>query len=218
VDRPGLSRDRVIEAAAAVADRSGLAGVTMRSVGAELGVEAMSLYHHVRGKDDLVDGLADWVFALIAVPRPGGEWRSEMVLRAESARAALSAHPWGLGMIESRRAAGDALLRHHDAVLGCLREGGFPATLAAHAFSAIDSYTYGFVLTEVNLPFEPGESADEFVTGLSLSAQRYPYLAETIAEQVVGRDYAYADEFTYGLDLILDALAARLTGSGIGEK
>jgi AcrR family transcriptional regulator len=218
VDRPGLSRDRVIEAAAAVADRSGLAGVTMRSVGAELGVEAMSLYHHVRGKDDLVDGLADWVFALIAVPRPGGEWRSEMVLRAESARAALSAHPWGLGMIESRRAAGDALLRHHDAVLGCLREGGFPVALAAHAFSAIDSYTYGFVLTEVNLPFEPGESADEFVTGLSLSAQRYPYLAETIAEQVVGRDYAYADEFTYGLDLILDALAARLTGSGIGEK
>lgn len=218
MDRPGLSRDRVIEAAAAVADRSGLAGVTMRSVGAELGVEAMSLYHHVRGKDDLVDGLADWVFALIAVPRPGGEWRSEMVLRAESARAALSAHPWGLGMIESRRAAGDALLRHHDAVLGCLREGGFPVALAAHAFSAIDSYTYGFVLTEVNLPFEPGESADEFVTGLSLSAQRYPYLAETIAEQVVGRDYAYADEFTYGLDLILDALAARLTGSGIGEK
>jgi AcrR family transcriptional regulator len=218
VDRPGLSRDRVIEAAAAVADRSGLAGVTMRSVGAELGVEAMSLYHHVRGKDDLVDGLADWVFALIAVPRPGGEWRSEMVLRAESARAALSAHPWGLGMIESRRAAGDALLRHHDAVLGCLREGGFPATLAAHAFSAIDSYTYGFVLTEVNLPFEPGESADDFATGLSLPAQRYPYLAEMIAEQVVGRDYAYADEFAYGLDLILDALAARLTGSGIGEK
>lgn len=218
MDRPGLSRDRVIEAAAAVADRSGLAGVTMRSVGAELGVEAMSLYHHIRGKDDLVDGLAEWVFALIAAPRPGGEWRSEMVLRAESARAALSAHPWGLGMIESRRAAGDALLRHHDAVLGCLREGGFPVTLAAHAFSAIDSYTYGFVLTEVNLPFEPGESADEFVTGLSLPAQRYPYLAEMIAEQVVGRDYAYADEFTYGLDLILDALAARLTGSGIGEK
>ncbi|HSK33810.1 MAG TPA: TetR/AcrR family transcriptional regulator C-terminal domain-containing protein [Propionicimonas sp.] len=218
MDRPGLSRDRVIEAAAAVADRSGLVGVTMRSVGAELGVEAMSLYHHVRGKDDLVDGLADWVFALIAVPRPGGEWRSEMVLRAESARAALSAHPWGLGMIESRRAAGDALLRHHDAVLGCLREGGFPVALAAHAFSAIDSYTYGFVLTEVNLPFEPGESADEFVTGLSLPAQRYPYLAEMIAEQVEGRDYAYADEFTYGLDLILDALAARLTGSGIGEK
>ncbi len=218
MDRPGLSRDRVIEAAAAVADRSGLAGVTMRSVGAELGVEAMSLYHHVRGKDDLVDGLADWVFALIAVPRPGGEWRSEMVLRAESARAALSAHPWGLGMIESRRAAGDALLRHHDAVLGCLREGGFPVILAAHAFSAIDSYTYGFVLTEVNLPFEPGESADEFVTGLSLPAQRYPYLAEMIAEQVEGRDYAYADEFAYGLDLILDALAARLTGSGIGQK
>ena len=218
MDRPGLSRDLIIEAAAAVADRSGIAGVSMRNVGAELGVEAMSLYHHLGGKDDLVDGLADWVFAMIRVPVPGRPWRSEMVLRAESARAALSAHPWGLGLIESRRSSGEALLRHHDAVLGCLREGGFSIALAVHAFSAIDSYLYGFVLTEVNLPFEPGESAEEFVAGLSIPGQRYPYFAEMIAEQVVGRAYSYSDEFTYGLELILDALAAQLPGSGVGEQ
>ena len=218
MDRPGLSRARIIDAAAAVADRNGIAGVSMRNVGAELGVEAMSLYHHLSGKDDLVDGLADWVFALIRVPLPGRPWRSEMVLRAESARAALSAHPWALGLIESRRASGEALLRHHDAVLGSLREGGFSIALAAHAFSAVDSYLYGFVLTEVNLPFEPGESAEEFVAGLSVPVQRYPYLAEMIAEQVVGRAYSYSDEFTYGLDLILDALAAKLTGSGVSEE
>lgn len=218
MDRPGLSRDRIIEAAAGVADRGGIAGVSMRNVGAELGVEAMSLYHHLSGKDDLVDGLADWVIALIQVPRPGLPWRSEMVLRAESARVALSAHPWGLGLIESRRAAGEALLRHHDAVLGCLREGGFSVALAAHAFSALDSYIYGFVLTEVNLPFESGESAEDFVAGLSMPVQHYPYLAEMLTEQVVAKEYAYADEFTYGLNLILDALAVQLTVSGVGEE
>ena len=218
MDRPGLSRDRIIEAAAGVADRGGIAGVSMRNVGAELGVEAMSLYHHLSGKDDLVDGLADWVIALIQVPRPGLPWRSEMVLRAESARVALSAHPWGLGLIESRRAAGEALLRHHDAVLGCLREGGFSVALAAHAFSALDSYIYGFVLTEVNLPFESGESAEDFVAGLSMPVQHYPYLAEMLTEQVVAKEYAYADEFTYGLNLILDALAVQLTVSGAGEE
>ena len=218
MDRPGLSRDRIIEAAAGVADRGGIAGVSMRNVGAELGVEAMSLYHHLSGKDDLVDGLADWVIALIQMPRPGLPWRSEMVLRAESARVALSAHPWGLGLIESRRAAGEALLRHHDAVLGCLREGGFSVALAAHAFSALDSYIYGFVLTEVNLPFESGESAEDFVAGLSMPVQHYPYLAEMLTEQVVAKEYAYADEFTYGLNLILDALAVQLTVSGVGEE
>ena len=218
MDRPGLSRDRIIEAAAGVADRGGIAGVSMRNVGAELGVEAMSLYHHLSGKDDLVDGLADWVIALIQVPRPGLPWRSEMVLRAESARVALSAHPWGLGLIESRRAAGEALLRHHDAVLGCLREGGFSVALAAHAFSALDSYIYGFVLTEVNLPFESGESAEDFVAGLSMPVQHYPYLAEMLTEQVVAKEYAYADEFTYGLNLILDALAVQLTVSGVGQE
>ncbi len=213
----GLSRERIIEAAAAVADRTGLVGVSMRNVGAELGVEAMSLYHHLRGKDDLVDGLADWVFALIELPRPGRPWRSEMSRRAGSARAVLSAHPWALGLVESRRAAGAALLRHHDAVLGCLREGGFPVALAATAFSALDSYIYGFVLTEVNLPFEPGEAAEDFVAAIALPMAQYPHLAEMIAAQVVGKDYAYADEFSTGLDLILDALEARLARSGVGE-
>ena len=99
-------------------------------------------------------------------------------------------------------------------MLGCLREDGFPMTLAAHAFSALDAYIYGFVLTEVNLPFEPGEDAEQFVSALSLPAGRYPYFAEMIAEQVTGRDYAYSDEFDYGLTLILDGLEARLAANG----
>ena len=208
--RAALSHDRIVEAASRVADARGLAGVSMRSVGRELGVEAMSLYHHVAGKDALLDALADWIFTRIALPAPHDPWRPAMAARAASARTVLSAHPWALGLLESRRNPGPALLRHHDAVLGSLRRGGFSVALAAHAYSVIDAYVYGFVLTEVNLPFEASEGAEEFVAALGLVSEEYPHLAEMIGEHVRGREYAYADEFGYGLDLILDGLGERL--------
>jgi AcrR family transcriptional regulator len=208
--RPALSRDRVVEAASRVADSGGLTSVSMRNVAKELGVEAMSLYHHIAGKDALLDALADRIFAAIELPDVDDPWRPAMTARAASARAVLSAHPWGLGLIESRRNPGPALLRHHDAVLGCLRRGGFSVALAAHAFSVIDAYVHGFVLTELNLPFEPGEATEEFVETLALPVDDYPHLTEMITEQVRGREYAYADEFTYGLELILDGLEERL--------
>jgi AcrR family transcriptional regulator len=208
--RPALTRDRIVDGAARVADAGGLAAVSMRNVGKELGVEAMSLYHHIAGKDALLDALVDWVFAAIELPDLDAPWRPAMAARAASARTVLSAHPWGLGLIESRRHPGPALLRHHDTVLGCLRRGGFPVALAAHAFSVIDAYVHGFVLTELNLPFEPGEATEEFVVALGLPVEEYPHLAEMVAERVRGRDYAYADEFSYGLDLILDGLEERL--------
>ena len=209
MSRPPLSRDRVVDAASRVADASGRAGVSMRSDDRALGVEAMSLYHHVAGKEALLDGLADWVFARITLPRPGG-WRAEMEERARSARAVLAAHPWGLGLLESRRSPGPATLGHHDAVLGCLRSAGFSVALAAHAFSVLDAYTYGFVLTEVNLPFEPGESAHDFVADLGAVLGDHPHLAEMVAEQVVGQDYAYGDEFDFGLARVLDGLEQRV--------
>ena len=215
MSRPPLSPERVVDAASRVADVAGLAGVSMRSVGRELGVEAMSLYHHVASKDALLDGLADWVFARVATPVQDGPWRAEMEARARSARGVLAAHPWGLGLIESRRSPGPATLGHHDAVIGCLRTAGFSVALAAHAYSVLDAYVYGFVLTEVNLPFQPGESADDFVDGLGDALADHPHLAEMVATQVAGRDYAYGNEFDYGLALILDGLEARfgeLTG------
>lgn len=209
MSRPPLSAERVIDAASRVADAAGLDGVSMRTVGRELGVEAMSLYHHVANKEALLDGLADWVFARIETPVASGEWRAQMEARARSARTVLAAHPWGLGLLESRRSPGPATLRHHDAVLGCLRTAGFPVPLAGHAFSVLDAYVYGFVLTEVNLPFQPGEAPEDFVEGLGPLAAEHPHLAEMVAEQIVGRDYAYGNEFEYGLALVLDGLEAR---------
>lgn len=207
--RPGLTPERIVDAAAAVADRSGLAGVSMRTVARELGVEAMSLYHHVANKEALLDALADWVFDRIPLPDEALPWRQALTRRWVDARTTLAAHPWGLVLIESRRSPGPATLRNHDAVLGCLLGAGFPITLAATAFSLLDAYVFGFVLTEQTLPFEAGESAAEFVEALALPADDYPHLAAFIAAHV-GPDYAHADEFMVGLDLILDGLEQRL--------
>jgi AcrR family transcriptional regulator len=213
--RRALSADRVVEAAVRVADRGGLALVTMRNVGREVGVEAMSLYHHVAGKEALLDALADWVFAQVDLPPPGTPWRPAMTVRAESARRVLAAHPWGLGLLESRRSPGPHLLRHHEAVLARLREDGFSVPQAAHAFSVIDAYVYGFVLTETSLPFGKDESAGDYVDSLgdALPPDRYPFLAELVHEQVAGRDYRYGDEFGAGLELVLDGVERMRGGS-----
>jgi len=210
--RPALNEDRIVDAAARVADRGGVTQVSMRSVGKELGVEAMSLYHHLDGKDALLDGLADWIYSSIELPEPDAPWRPAMTGRAASARRALSGHPWAVGLIESRRAPGPGLLRNYETVLACLRGNGFSIALASHAFSAVDAYVYGFVLTELKLPMGADESVEEFIAEIQqlLPADQYPHLVEMIKDQVAGQDYAYAQEFEFGLDLILDSVERHL--------
>lgn len=205
-----VDRDRIVAAAVRVADDGGLARVSMRSVAREAGIEAMSLYHHVRGKDDLLDALADWPFTQIETPEAAANWRDALAAKAASARAVLVRHPWAIGLTESRRMPGPALLRHHDGVLGCLFSNGFSARLATHAFSVVDAYAFGFALSEANLPMTAGESAAEYAAALELPAAAYPHIARVRAAELTGGDFDYADEFTYGLELILGGLAGRL--------
>lgn len=202
-------------AAAAVADRVGIAGVSMRSVGAELGVEGMSLYHHVTNKDDLLDALAAWAFAQIELPPAAAPWRAAMERRAASARAVLRRHPWAVGMIESRPTPSRELLVHHDRVLGWLFAAGFDALLATHAFSAVDAFVYGFVVSETTLPFDPGGGAEgDYAQSVALDPAEYPHLARSVGELLARGDFDYADEFDAGLGLILDAVERRLAESG----
>ncbi|QOR69344.1 TetR/AcrR family transcriptional regulator [Ruania alkalisoli] len=208
-DRPALTRERIVAAAVAVADEGGLTAASMRNVGKQLGVEAMSLYHHVASKSALLDALADWIFAQIELPEPGTPWRPAMQARAASARSVLAAHPWALGLIESRPDPGPALLTHHNAVLGCLRGNGFTVALALQAFSAIDSYVYGFVLTELNLPFQTFQGAWDVAISMDPPAAEYPHLTEVMSTVVSGA-YTYTAEFDNGLELILDGLERRL--------
>ena len=161
--RTPLSRERVLRAAVAFADESGIATLSMRKLGEVLGVEAMSLYNHVASKGDLLDGMIDLVFSEIDLPSGGAGWKTAMRQRAASARQVLSRHRWAIGLMESRSSPGPATLRHHDAVIGCLREAGFPVALAAHAFAVLDSYIYGFALQEASLPFDTGEDRKSVV-------------------------------------------------------
>lgn len=209
-ERMPLSAQRIVDAAAAVADRTGIAGVSMRSVGRELGVEAMSLYHHVANKEALIDALADWVFAQIELPREGAPWREEVRRHASSARTVFTAHPWSLALVDTRTAPGPAVLRRHDAMIGCLRRAGFPMSLTSHAISVIDAYVYGFALTERNLPFDPATGATEFALEVEVPWSEYPHLGEFVVELMRDGDYSFSAEFEVGLDIILDALGRRL--------
>ncbi|MFC8276657.1 TetR/AcrR family transcriptional regulator [Streptomyces sp. NPDC057271] len=203
-----LSRERVIHTAVTVADEKGSAALTMRAIAEPLGVEAMSLYHHVAGREDILDGMVDVVFDEIELPMGDTDWKSAMRLRAASARAALRRHPWAIGLMDSRSRPGPATLRHHDAVIGVLRAGGFSVLMAARAFSLIDSYLYGFVLQEQSLPFSDAAERDQVAGAIlrEMPADAYPHLAELATEHVLRPGYDYADEFAFGLTLILDAL------------
>jgi AcrR family transcriptional regulator len=207
-----LTRERVLAAAVALADRGGIGSLSMRKLAQELGVEAMSLYHHVANKDDILDGLVDVVFGEIDLPTGEEGWRPAMRRRAISAREALRRHPWATGLMESRPTPGAANLRHHDAVLGVLRGAGFSVELAAHAYSLLDSYIYGFALQEASLPFHTPEEAAQVAQAImaEFPASEYPHLTEIAVDHVLQPGYDYGNEYLFGLDLILDGLERAL--------
>ena len=203
-----LSRERVLRAAVVLADTDGIESLTMRRLGQDLGVEAMSLYNHVAGKDDILDGIADLVFSEIDLPSALADWKPAMRLRAISAREALVRHPWASSLMQSRTKPGPATLRHHDSVIGRLRDASFTVDMTAHAFSVMDSYIYGFAQQQQNLTYSTSEDAAVVAQNIlrQIPADEYPHLAEMIIEHAMKPGYDYTKEFEFGLDLILDAL------------
>ena len=206
--RGRLNPERVLRAAIALADSGGIESLTMRRLGQDLGVEAMSLYKHVANKDALLDGMVDLVFAEIELPSGDTDWRTAMRDRAVSTRAALIRHPWATPLMQSRTAPGPATLQHHDAVIGTLRRAGFSVELTAHAFSVLDGYIYGFAMQQRSLPFDTLVEAQE--VGRQMFARMppgaYPHLTELTVQHILQPGYDYGDEFEYGLDLVLDGL------------
>ena len=206
--RTRLTRERVLRAGVDFADERGIASLSMRKLGEALHVEAMSLYNHVANKSELLDGMVDLVFGEIELPSDQIDWRTAMRQRAHSAREVLSRHRWAIGLMESRTSPGPATLRHHDAVIGSLRGGGFSIGMAAHAMSVLDSYVYGFALQEANLPFDTGTETAELAEAImaQFPSGEYPHLTRLTIEHVLRPGYDYGNEYQFGLDLILDGL------------
>jgi len=205
--RTPLTKGRVLDAAVALADRKGLGAVTMRRLGAELGFEAMALYKHIANKEEILDGMVELVIGEIEIPAEGADWKEAMRRRAISAREVLGKHSWAIGLLEARDSSGPAVLRYLNGVLGSLRSAGFSIENAAHAFSLLDSYVYGQVIQETNMPLSTSEETTESASPTldHTTMSEYPHLV-AMYEHATTFGYTFDGEFEFGLDLILEGL------------
>jgi AcrR family transcriptional regulator len=211
--RPSLTRVRIIEGAVKLADDIGVDALTIRKLATSLTVKPMTIYHYVANKEAIVDGMVDEVFNEIDLPSVDTDWKRAIRERSISARAVLVKHPWAVPLMESRSTPGPATLRHHDAVLGCLRNGGLSVAMTAHAYALIDAFIYGFAIQEASLPATSGEEMAELVEEVfdMASADEYPYLTELTTEHILQPGYDFGNEFEFGLNLILDGLEKSVT-------
>ena len=211
----GLTRQRILAGAVELADEIGVDLLTIRKLADHLGTKPMTLYHHVRNKDAILDGMVDSVFAEIATPPEDQHWRDAMRARCVSARRVLAAHPWAVPLLESRPTPGPATLHHHDAVLGCLLRADLLMPVVAHAYAVIDAFVYGFAIQEASLPTDDEGDMDDVVDGIleTMSPEEYPNLVAFTTGHVLQEGYAFGDSFDVGLDLVLDGIE-RLAGDG----
>jgi AcrR family transcriptional regulator len=204
-----LSKERVLQAALDLADRGGSDAVSMRKLGQVLGVDAMSLYHHVRNKDDILDGIVDVVVGEIDAPPGDTDWKVTLRRRVMAARAVMLRHPWAPGVIESRPTPGPATMRYMESVLAILRAGGFSIDQAHHAMHVLGSRILGFNqdLFEDSGPEGIDPEIAALIARQMLDA--YPNIAELA--QAISHEGGLGGcdddvEFAFGLDLILDGL------------
>lgn len=212
--RDPLTRERVLNAAVALADERGLETLTMRNLAHELGVEAMSLYYHLPNKEAVLDGMVDSLVAeinsLVSEIEVGSDWKAAMRQRILTARQVMLRHRWAPEVIESRINMSESIVRYFDTLLGVFRAGGFSYDLAHHAMHALGSRALGFT-AEL---FEPDEntSDEDSMAMLEQMADQVPYLVGMMME--ISHDdpehtLGWCDdqtEFEFGLDLILDGL------------
>lgn len=203
-EKPALSRDVVLAAACDLADEIGIEAMTIRKLAAALDAGPMSIYHHVPSKEAIVDGMVDRVFAEIALPPEDRPWAEAMRIRCRSAREALRRHRWAAPLMESRLEPGPANLRHHDAVIACLRRGGLSWDLTSHAYAILDAFVYGFALQDANLPAGDAAGFADVVEGMA-PFDGHPHLA-AMTEHVLRPGWNFGASFEFGLDLILEGI------------
>ncbi len=215
-----LTRRRILSAAIELADREGIGAVTMRRVARQLGVEAMSLYHHVANKEDLLDGMVEEIVGEIeaelggfGVQQGAEDWQPRLRHVILTARRVMLRHPWAPAVIETRTKMPPTLVRYFEMLLGTMIEGGFGYDLAHHAMHALGSRALGFS-QELFVPADPTEQ-EESNDMLAAMMAELPYLVGmlgAISHDDPDSTLGWCDdqtEFEFGIDLILDGLEAR---------
>ena len=197
----------MLRAAVALADEGGIESLTMRRLARSLGVEAMSLYHYVAKKDDILDGILDLVHEEVELPGTDTEWKSAIRQTAISAHAALLRHPWACSLTTSSTRVSPARLRYMETLLAALRQAGFSRDLTDHAYHALEGHITGFTLWQVNFQFEAEDLPQLAATFLrELPVDEYPHVAEHVEYHLSDSGASGEDEFEFGLDLILDGI------------
>ena len=210
MSREPLTRDRILRQAIALADREGLAKLTMRRLGDAMGVEAMSLYNHLKNKDDLLDGMVDAVAGEFRVPT-GVPWRAALTARAHRAHEVLMAHPWAAMLFLSRITSGPNQLAHVEATLACLTGAGFSLPQADHVWNALDAYVYGFTLQRLNFPFAPEDYATAARDYAPLIPKDvFPNL-RGLSDLVASEAHDGLQDLDFGLEMLLDGVERLLS-------
>jgi AcrR family transcriptional regulator len=213
--RAPLTRERVLQAAVALADERGIEALTMRNLGQEVGVEAMSLYNHVANKEAILDGVIELVIdeVLEAVQdetiSDPADWKAVTRRRILAAREVMLRHRWAPKVLETRSEMSPGVLRYYDGLLGLMFAGGFSPDLAHHAMHALGSRALGFTQ---ELYEEDDDVPAETVSAMAMRmASEFPNLAEmlTVVTHDADTTLGWCDdqfEFEFGLDLLLDGL------------
>ncbi|WP_027892009.1 TetR/AcrR family transcriptional regulator [Calidithermus chliarophilus] len=205
--RTSLSRDRVLRAALALADRDGIESLSMRKLAEELGTKVMSLYYYVANKDDVLGGILELVIGEIELPPENPDWKAALRRSAISAHEALLRHRWALGVMMSPSRVGPARLRYMDSLLRCLREAGFSAYAAHRAYHALEGHITGFTLWQASLPIRKADVPNLVANFLErISVDKYPYIVEHMQVHLALLGQEGEGDFEFGLDLILDGL------------
>jgi AcrR family transcriptional regulator len=204
--RAPLNRERIIDAAVSFADENGVEELSMRKLGAELGVEAMSLYNHVENKDDIFDGMIDHVFASVPVPDTEADWKVSIRDVALKAMDQFTAHPWTVNLLMQRGSFGNSSLLFMDRVLGLLRNAGFSDEDTHHAWQMLASHTMGCAFQQASGGFKD-KDWDGLEQQLSRLGEEYPNVADLAP--YLG-DCEFGAEFAFGLVIIIDGLDTRL--------
>jgi AcrR family transcriptional regulator len=212
--RAPLTRERILEKALELADEHGLESLSMRRLGGDLGVEAMSLYNHVSNKRDLLTGLVERVAAEMAPPAFGDDWRADVRAHAVSSSRALRAHPWAINLMLSPQYVTDSRLQTMDRLLARLREAGFGEADVYHAYHAIEGHIFGFSLwlaghniTSDDLPALARSFVEEY------DLERFSEIVTHVRMHVEEGPHHDVSAFEFALDLLLDGLERLRAGA-----
>ncbi len=204
---PALSRDRIIEAACAFADVHGAEALSMRKLGTELGAGTMSLYNYVQNKEDIQDGMIDYVFSSVPFPDGDSDWKAAIREITISVMDRFTVHPWVVSLLMVRKHFGPGSMAFMERVLAIFTDAGFSDEDTHHAWQMLASHTSGYAFQQVAGPGPMDKKVANLDAMLEEIDDAFPHVAR-MAPLMAGCDYR--SEFAFGLDIIIDGLASRL--------